>query len=278
MKKLIGILLFTISLFLTACGDSNTGDPNAVRVGVLKDAEQKWLNTVKDVAKNDYDLHIQFVGYATLEDLSKALAAKEIDTTTFQSHVFVEYIKRKNNYHFTELGRTYLFPIGIYSKKLNNLIELKDNAVIAIPQETTNEARALFLLDKVGLIRLKSNQNVEATAADIIDNPHHFQILELPAREVVNILPKVDIGVINMVYAVAGGLVPSKDDIALENQMPDYANVIVVREGEERDPRLTTLLDVIRSAKVQQVIAKTFYGQVTPAWENPEEAQDEWTD
>lgn len=274
LKHLIWILFFSITLstFLTACSDPHENrksakeDPNAVRVGIVLGVEPKWLEMLKEAAEQEYDLHVKFIAYVDLEEINNALEAGEVDTNIFQTHVLAEYFKRKKGYRFTELGRTYLFPIGIYSKKIKSLLQLRNRAVVAVPFEPTNEARALFLLEKVGLIHLKSDNNLESTVKDITDNPRHLQILELHAREVVDILPTVDIALINIGYAVPAGLSPSKDAIALETNMTDYASVMVVREGEEKDPRLVALLEALRSKKVQAAIQKIFNGQVMPAW------------
>jgi D-methionine transport system substrate-binding protein len=206
------------------------------------------------------------VSYIRFADLNKALAKGEIDANIFQTHFYAEYSEHEYGYHLSELGQTYIYPIGIYSKKIKNILQLEKGALIAIPSEPTNETRALFLLEKAGLIRMKSNNDMDATVDDIAANPKDFQIVRLPAREVAGMMPNVDIAVINISYALPAGLVPYKDAIVLENGMTNYANVVVVREGEEKDPRLVALMEVLRSEEIEKAVEKIFHGQAIPAW------------
>ncbi len=261
------LLFFTLAALLVGCGDSQPKkDANKIRVGIMLGAEQKLMEVVKEVAAEKYDLHIQLVTYVRFEDLNKALENNNIDANIFQTHFYAEYSEHKYGYHLSELGQTYIYPIGIYSKKVKNILHLRKGALIAIPNEPTNEARALFLLEKAGLIRMKSDRNAAATVNDIASNPRGFQIIRLPAREIAGMMPSVDIAVINISYAIPAGLKPSTDAIVLESGTPGYANMIAIREGDEKDPRMLALLEVLRSEEVQAAVEKIFYGQAIPAW------------
>jgi len=259
-----------LAALFTACGDTTKSeaakDPNMMRVGVMAGPEQKFMLAVKKMAADVYDLKVQLITYPSFTELNKALSEGEIDANVFQHHLYLLYSQQKYGYRFSELGQTYIYPMGVYSKKIKSILHLPKGAVIAIPDEPTNEARALFLLEKAGLIRMKSDENMNAGIGDIAANPSNFQILRLPSKEIGEMILTVDIAVLNIGYAVSASLIPSKDALVIENGMSAYASVVAVREGEESDPRMRVLIEVLQSPAMEKTAQRIFHGQAIPAW------------
>jgi D-methionine transport system substrate-binding protein len=163
-----------------------------------------------------------------------------------------------------------LEPLGIYSHKTTALSALKDGASVAVPNDTTNEARALDLLAANGLIELKSGTGQTATPADVTSNPRHLKFKELEAAQLPRSLDDVDAGVINGNYAIEGGLNPAEDALAVEKALGNpYANILVVKQGRESDPRVRKLVELLNSPQVEQYIKDTFKGAVIPAFGTP---------
>ena len=166
------------------------------------------------------------------------------------------------------IGTVHYEPFGIYAGKTKSLDDLKDGAVVAVPNDTTNEARALLLLQDKGLLKLKDGAGLTATRRDILENPRKLKIEELEAAQLVRALPDVDIAVINGNYAILGGL-KVKDALAAESAdsiaATTYANIVAIRKGDEQRPELQALLNALRSDKVKEYMIKTYEGAVLPA-------------
>ena len=159
-------------------------------------------------------------------------------------------------------------PFGIYAGKCSNLAELNDGGMVAVPHDTTNEARAVLLLQDQGLLKLKDGAGLTATRRDIVDNPKNLKIEELEAAQLVRALPDVEIAVINGNYAILGGL-KVKDALAAESAdsvaAATYANILAVRAGDESRPELQALLQALKGEKVKKFIMDTYEGAVVPA-------------
>lgn len=264
------ILALSMVFFLAACGgDSNKTEAEManIRVGVLiGGTEEKLMNAVKKAAaKEGYDLNIEIIPYGNPIELNKALSDREIDANIFQYRAYLEYSEKTRGYHFSEIGHTFIYPMGVYSKKITNILQIKEGAVIAIPEEATNEARALFLLEKAGMIRLSSH-DMNASIRDIAANPSNFQFKTLPANELLDVLPNVDAVVVNAGFVLQTGLMPSQHALVIENKNSAYSNIIVIREGEENEPRMKAFVDLFHSAEIEKAAGQIFKGQAIPAW------------
>jgi D-methionine transport system substrate-binding protein len=165
------------------------------------------------------------------------------------------------------MGDVHYEPFGIYAGKTKSMSDLKDGATVAVPNDTTNEARALLLLQANGLLKLKDGAGINATKVDIVENPKNLNIQEIEAAQLPKTLPDVDIAVINGNYAIQNGLKTS-DALAMENDnsvaVTDYANVLAVREGDENREDLKALYAALTSEETQQYIKDTFGGGVVP--------------
>ena len=158
-------------------------------------------------------------------------------------------------------------PFGIYAGKSKDLKNIQDGAKIAVPNDVTNEARALLLLADQGLIKLKNNTDINATKQDIVENPHKIEIVEVEAAQVPRSLPDVDFGVINGNFAIAAGLKVS-DALAAESAdsvaAKTYANIIAVREGDENSDKTKALVKALTTAEIKQFIENKYQGAVVP--------------
>jgi D-methionine transport system substrate-binding protein len=197
---------------------------------------------------------------------NRALANHEIDANFFQHIPFMEEQIKQSNYSIESIAKVELEPMGIYSKKIHSLSELKDNATIAIPNDPTNEARALSLLHGQGVIQLDDPNNLQATILNITNNPKHIKLIEVDAARLPRSLEDVDAAAINTNYALEGKLSPLKDALILESKDSPYANVIAIRTGEENRPEIEALKMAMTSEKMHEFILDKYKGAVIPAF------------
>lgn len=289
MKKILSLAVaFTCVLSLAACGgnDSNqttsaatdaannetTAAPAELTklvVGASVTPHAEILAVVKDdLAAAGYDLEIiEFSDYVipntSLEDGS-------LDANYFQHEPYLIDFNAENGTHLVAVEAIHYEPFGTYAGKSTSLAELPDGAKIAVPNDTTNEARALLLLEQEGLIKLDENAGIQATKNDIVENPHNFEIVELQAEQVARALPDVNIGIINGNNALAAGLdiadalaQEASDSLAAQT----YANVIVVKEGNESNPGVVALIEALKTEKVKKYIDETYNGAVVAIFE-----------
>ena len=163
-------------------------------------------------------------------------------------------------------GGIHIEPMGIYSKKIKSLNELKDGASIALPNDPTNGGRSLLLLEKAGLLKLKDGVGVKATVQDITENPKHLQFKEVEAAQVPRTLDDVDAAVINTNFAMQVNLVPTKDALFMEDSTSPFVNIVAVRKGDENRPEIQALLKALKSDEVKQFINDKYKGAVVPAF------------
>ena len=197
-----------------------------------------------------------------------ALDGKELDANYFQHKPYLDDFVKEKGVNLVSIGAVHYEPFGIYAGRSGDLAALKEKAIVAVPNDTTNEARALLLLQDQGLIKLKDGAGLTATRRDIVENPRNLKIEELEAAQLVRALPDVDIAVINGNYAILGGL-KVKDALAAEAAdsiaAATYANIVAVRRGDEQRPEIQALLKALRSDQVKEYMIKTYEGAVLPA-------------
>ena len=184
----------------------------------------------------------------------------------FQHKPYLDKFNIDNKTHLVDVAGIHVEPMGVYGGKAESLDDLADGAVIAVPNDPTNEGRALLLLENIGLITLKEGAGLEATPNDIAENPNHITFTELEAAMVPNVLSEVDYAVINVNYALEGGLnpalAPDGDALAIEDADSPYVNVLVVKEGNESDPRIVALVEALQSEAVRKFITDNYGGAV----------------
>jgi len=265
LKKLsIIILALATSVVLVAC--SKKEDPNTIRVGTISGPETALMETAKDVALQRYGLKVEIVPFSDYTMPNVALNDHSIDANMFQHVPYLNAQVKDHGYKIGVLAKTFIYPMGLYSKKIKTLSDLKDGDKVAIPNDPSNEARALLLLQKASLITLKPGATVEATPVDIASNPKHLQFIELDAPQLPRALSDVALAAINTTYAIPAGLSPAKDALAVEDASSPYANVIVVRADSMDNPKLKELVSAFQSKPVVVKAQQLFGDGAVAAW------------
>ena len=261
MKK--NFLKLTFGLALLAGLTNAQADDKTITIGATPIPHVEILEQVKPIlAKEGYTLKIQeFTDYVTP---NFAVDDGDLDANFFQHVPYLDEFNKNKGTHLVKTVGVHLEPIGIYSAKIKNLKDLKDGATIAVPNDPTNENRALDLLEKAGL--LKFAKVALKTKADITQNPRNFNIEELDAPQLPRVLGDVTIAVINTNYALSANLNPLKDALALESKDSPYANVVVVKEGNENSPKIKALDKAINSEAIRKFIIEKYKGAIIPAF------------
>ena len=247
---------------------SSTVDSVTLKVGATSVPHAEILAAIKDeLAKENITLDV--IEYTDYQQLNPALVSGEIDANYFQHTPFLENFNKENDATLVSAVAVHFEPLGVYGGKTKTLADIKDGASVAVPNDTTNEARALFLLEAQGLIKLPEGSDLTVTPKDIAENPKNLKFTEIDAAQVARSLPDVDIGVINGNYALEAGL-KSTDALAYEDAgslaAQTYANIVVVREGDEDRPEIQALVKAITSDKVKDFIETTYEGSVVPVF------------
>ena len=190
------------------------------------------------------------------------------DANYFQHTPYLEQFNAENGTDLVSVGKIHYEPMGIYAGKTASLEELPDGATIAVPNDATNEARALQLLAAQGLIEIDPEAGLNATPNDITSNPKNLEFTELDAAMIPNTIEEFDLNVINSNYALQAGLNPAEDALASEDAASDaaqtYANIVAVKAGHENDPAIVALVDALHSEEIQEFINTTYAGSVLP--------------
>lgn len=290
MKKTLALVLaLLLALSLVACSSSTastapadesaaatesaaaesaetTGETVTIKVGATPAPHAEILEQVKPIlAEQGIELEIQqFNDYVVP---NTAVESGELDANYFQHITYMNAFNEEQGTHLVSLGNVHYEPFGLYAGKTASLEELADGAQVAVPNDTTNEARALLLLEAQGLIKLADGVGINATKNDIVENPKNLEIVEMEAAQVPKALEDVDVAVINGNYAIGAGLKVA-DALAVEANDSEaataYANVVAVKEGDETRPELIALQEALTSAEIQQWITETYAGAVVP--------------
>lgn len=197
---------------------------------------------------------------------NRALAQGEVDANFFQHIPFMEMQIKEFHYPIKSMGKIEIEPMGIYSKRIQSLGELQDGSVIALPNDPSNEARALLLLQEEGVIQMKDPDDLQATIVDIQENPKRIRFIEIDAAMLPRSLEDVDAAVINTNYALEAHLSPEKDALALENKDSPYANILAIRTEDENRDDLQALKKAMTSEKMKEFIEKKYRGAVLPSF------------
>lgn len=274
MKKiaLIVITLLTLTL-LAGCGSKDSakqaapeqGKTVTLKVGATAVPHSEILNVVKPLlAKEGIDLKI--VEMTDYVRPNVAVAEKELDANFFQHIPYLTKFAAERNLQLTYTAAVHIEPMGVYSKKIKNVNDLAKDATIAIPNDPTNGGRALALLAKAGVIKLKEGVGVNATVKDVTDNPKNIKIKELEAPQLPRALDDVAAAVINTNYALEAKLVPTKDALVIEQKDSPYVNILTVRKGDENRPEIQKLTKALTSEEVKKFINEKYQGAVVPAF------------
>lgn len=188
------------------------------------------------------------------------------DANYFQHIPYLEEFNASRGTHLVDVASVHIEPMAIYAGKTASLEELPDGASIAVPNDPTNEGRALLLLEAQGLITLSDSSNLSSTPKDIAENPKNLTFVEVEAATIPSIVSEVDLAVINSNYALGAGYNPVTDSLAIESSDSPYVNVLVVKEGNEDNPAIQALVEALHSDTIRTYIEDTFDGAVVPAF------------
>ncbi|HEX3379401.1 MAG TPA: MetQ/NlpA family ABC transporter substrate-binding protein, partial [Paraburkholderia sp.] len=215
------------TLFATAAAHAE----DTIKVGVTGGPHAQIMDVVKTVgAKNGLDIKI--VEFSDYVQPNAALASGDLDANSYQHDPYLQAQVKDRGYKLIRIADTVTYPMGIYSKKVKTLAELQPGAKIAVPNDPTNGGRALLLLQKQGLLKLRADAGLKATLLDIVDNPRKLKIVELDAAQIPRSLGDVDAAAINTNFAMEAGLKPKQDAIAIEDPKGPYVNIIAIREAD----------------------------------------------
>ncbi|MBN9409402.1 MAG: MetQ/NlpA family ABC transporter substrate-binding protein [Burkholderiales bacterium] len=232
-----------------------------LKIGVTAGPHAQIFEQVKKVAEKD-GLKIQIVEFSDYVQPNAALAAGDLDANSYQHKPYLDAQVKDRGYKISAVGYTVNFPIGIYSKKVKDLKDLKEGARVGIPNDPTNGGRVLLVFQDKGLIKLKPEAGLKATPLDVIDNPKKIRFVEVDAAQLPRTLDDLDAAAINTNFALSAGLNPGKDAIAQENAKSPYVNLIAVRDQDKDKPWVAKLVKAYQSAEVKSFIQTEFKGSV----------------
>lgn len=264
MKKFFGLLLMTF--MLSAC-DRSANDQSTLRVGTIAGPETALMEQARDVAQQRYGLHIEIVTFTDYLRPNMAVIDGTLDANMVEHRPYLDSLVQTRHYDLVAVGNTFIYPMGIYSKKITQLSQLQYGDIVGIPNDPTNEGRALLLLQRAQLITLNPTSGLIPTLNDILSNPHKLIFKELDAALLPRALNDAVLAVINTNYAIPAGLFPAKDALFIEDKQSPYVNVIVAKKANSDDPRIKKLVAAFQS---QEVVAKAQQlfpdGAAIPGW------------
>lgn len=216
------------------------------------------------LAKEGVDLQIKvFTDYV---QPNLQVAQKRLDANFFQHQPYLDEFNKSRGTDLVTVAQVHVEPFGIYSQKIKKLDEVREGAVVAIPSDATNGGRALLLLEKAGLIKLKDSANILATPKDIVENPKQLKFKELEAATLPRVLNQVDLALINTNYALEAKLNPTQDALLLEGKESPYANILVARPDNKDSDAVQKLAKALNTPAVKQFIEEKYKGAVVPAF------------
>lgn len=268
-KRAVSIILAAVlsAAALTACGAKEASADNVIKVAATSVPHAEILEAAKPILQEQgWDLQVtEFQDYVQPNEV---VESGDFDANFFQHTPYLESFNAEKGTHLVNVGEIHYEPLGIYPGTESDLANVSDGAEIAIPNDTTNEARALLLLQDNGLITLKDGVGIEATVNDIAENPHNIAFKELEAAQISRVLPEVAFAVLNGNYALEAGLNAGTDALAIETSDSEaaktYVNIIVVKEGNEENEGVKALVNVLKSDAIKTFINDTYQGSVVP--------------
>ncbi|WP_054958201.1 MetQ/NlpA family ABC transporter substrate-binding protein [Paenibacillus dakarensis] len=270
MKKwALAFLSLSLVVVLGACGNKSETESNGgngtLRVGASPEPHSQILEHIKPALEKE-GIKLEIVEFTDYVLPNKQLDQKEIDANFFQHKPYMEGEAKKGGLDLVEVVAVHIEPLGAYSKKIKSVDELKDGAVVAIPNDPSNAGRALSLMAKQGLIKLEDENKLEATAKDITENPKNLQIKEVEAAMLPRMLDEMDMAIINTNYALEADLDPTKDSLFIEDKDNPYANLLVARSDNKDSEAIQKLAKALTSEDVKKFIEEEYKGAIVPAF------------
>lgn len=277
LSKFFGLCALSASIALAGCGNKPEpqADANAnaaaatdtIKVGVMSGAEHAVAEVAAKVAKEKYGLNVEYVEFNDYALPNTAVSKGDLDANAMQHKPYLdEDSAKKSLNNLVIVGNTFVYPLAGYSKKIKSIDELKDGATVAVPNDPSNLARALILLEKQGLIKLKDSTNLASTAIDIVENPKNIVVKEVDTAVAARALDDVDLAVVNNNYASQAGLT-AKDGIFVEDKDSPYVNIIVARDDNKDSKAIQDFVKAYQSDEVEAEAIKQFKeGGVVKGW------------
>lgn len=265
------VVAAAVALTLTGCsgtsGEGETeGEVSTIKIGATPTPHGEILAHVQETQAEAAGLNLEVTEFNDYVQPNSALADGSLDANFFQHQPYLDEAVNQNGYDLVSIRAIHVEPLGTYSNDLSSLDELPEGGTVAIPNDPTNEARALRLLVDHGVIELDDPENLNATPENITSNPKNLEFQELEAAQVARALADVDVAIANSNFALDQGLSPREDSIAVEETEDNpYANVLAVRAEDKDDEAVNKLADLLCSAETQKFIEEEYDGSVLPA-------------
>lgn len=269
MKKIGFLSLLGASIVLfSSCINNQKDKSNFIKVGITAGLEQKIAEVAKKEAKEKYNLDVELVAFNDYVLPNEALNNGEIDANAFQHVPYLKEQSKQRGYHLAVVGRTFVYPIVAYSKKIKSIADLQEGSTIAIPNDPTNGGRSLLLLQKHQVLTLKDEVGLLPKITDITANPKHLKILEIEASQLPRVLDdrEVALAIINNNFAAQAGLDPDKYGVLTEDKDSPYVNVIVTTEENKDNLKIKNFVKAYQSEAVEQAAIKAFKGGAVKGW------------
>lgn len=263
MRKTLLNSLLVSSLALGAGGA--LADEHGIKVGTVAGPETEVMEVAADIAEREYGLTVEIIEFTDYVTPNAALADGSLDANAYQHEPYMRSMVEDRGYDFAVAGYTFVYPIGAYSEKYDSIEALPDGATIALPNDPSNEGRALILMHNEGLIELDDPENLEATPLDIVANPNDYEFREIEAAQLPRVLPDVDMAFINNTFAQPAGLTLD-DALIKEGPESPYVNLIAVRGGDEDREAIQQLVDAYQTEEVEAKAEELFGAQAVPGW------------
>ncbi|MDG6284844.1 MetQ/NlpA family lipoprotein [Glaesserella parasuis] len=276
-KKLLGLAVVS-ALALTGCKEEKKAEAPAVapapaaqaqkiKVGVMSGPEHTVAEKAAQIAKEKYGLEVEFVLFNDYALPNTAVSKGDLDANAFQHKPYLDKDSASKGLdNLVIVGNTFVYPLAGYSKKIKNVAELQDGAVVAVPNDPSNLARALILLEKQGLIKLKDNTNLFSTSLDIVENQKNLKIQEVDTSVAAKALDDVDLAVVNNTYAGQVGLNATEHGVFVENKESPYVNLIVARKDNQASEAVQNFMKAYQTEEVFQEAQKHFKDGVVKGW------------
>lgn len=273
MKKIVKSLVTVGAavLFLAACGqEAAQEDTRTVKIGVVGERNEAWEHVQQQLEENNEPVRIELVKFTEYVKPIQALEEGDIDLHSALTEIYMDQVNEDAGYSNTTIAYTTLNPMGLFSDKHASVDEIPDGGEIAIPDDVSNESRALLLLQAAGLIEVDPEKGLLPTVNDIISNPKNLEFTVLAANQTARAMTDVDASVVNNDMAADAGLVPTQDAIFLEpvaDSSKPYYNVIASREDEADDPDFQIIIDYYQTDEVKAIIDEVTNKSSIPVWE-----------